>query len=347
VGPLFTDNAHRMVGQDGGFSIPLSPGRTLWFFGDTLIGRRPPAGQSLWYIDGQPVGPRDMTGRGTFERMINNTALVLRHATGDRPLTDFQYITGGDHQLRALLPLIGGEHPDRDRIWCQHGLALPDGRVVLSFIKVGMLDHGPLPVNFTIVGSGLAIGSSDDWTFTRVRDHGDDILWTAAQPHFGVAFLRPRRDDGFIHVYGTVNESGTQNCYVARVPAGDVTRLGRYEYFGGVAWVRDLDAARPIFSGMPSELSVSYNAHLGAYLAVHSLDLTGKLVGRTSPNPWGPWSEPVTLWTVKPPQGLPYMPLIYAGKEHPELAADGGKRIYLTYIEFEEYFPHLVEVTLR
>ena len=32
-------------------------------------------------------------------------------------------------------------------------------------------------------------------------------------------------------------------------------------------------------------------------------------------------------------------------REHPELAADGGRRIYLTYIEFEEYFPHLVEVT--
>jgi hypothetical protein len=41
------------------------------------------------------------------------------------------------------------------------------------------------------------------------------------------------------------------------------------------------------------------------------------------------------------------MQLIYAGKEHPELSADGGRRIYLTYIEFEEYFPHLIEVTLR
>ena len=32
--------------------------------------------------------------------------------------------------------------------------------------------------------------------------------------------------------------------------------------------------------------------------------------------------------------------------EHPELAVDGGRKIYLTYIEFEEYFPHLVEVSL-
>jgi hypothetical protein len=98
---------------------------------------------------------------------------------------------------------------------------------------------------------------------------------------------------------------------------------------------------------MPSELSVSWNAHLGAYLAVHSLDLTGKVVGRTAPKPWGPWGEPVTLWKVEKPHPFPYLQLIYAGKEHPELAGDGGRRIYLTYIEFEEYFPHLVEVTLR
>jgi hypothetical protein len=91
---------------------------------------------------------------------------------------------------------------------------------------------------------------------------------------------------------------------------------------------------------------VSWNEHLGCYLAVHSFDLTGQIVARTAPAPWGPWSAPVVLWQVARNDALPYMQLIYAGKEHPELAAGGGRRIYLTYIEFEEYFPHLIEVTL-
>ena len=55
------------------------------------------------------------------------------------------------------------------------------------------------------------------------------------------------------------------------------------------------------------------------------------------------------LWTVDAKHGFPRpypITLIYAGKEHPELASDDGRTIYLTYIEFEEYFPHLVEVTL-
>ena len=95
-------------------------------------------------------------------------------------------------------------------------------------------------------------------------------------------------------------------------------------------------------------MSVSWSGHLQRYLAVHSLDLTGKIVARIAPNPWGPWSAAVLLWSVevKRQQPLPYPILIYAGKEHPELSAENGRRIYLTYVEFEEYFPHLVEVSL-
>ena len=348
LGVLFARNPHWMVGQDGAFSIPLEPGRTLWFFGDTLTGRRPPAGQSLWYIDGQSVGPSDMTGRGTFERMINNTALVLRHRSGGKALDDFRYICDAAGQLRPLLPLEGDEHPDRDRIWCQHGIALY-GEIWLSFIKVRMLEDGPLPVNFEIVGSGLAHGSERDFQFQRITHNASSILWSADQPHFATAFL-PHLKDGYVYLYGTVKESGTQNCYIARTRRNAIGQLGRYQYLTNCdpAWSRDIGEASVAFSGMPSELSVSFNAHLGCYLAVHSLDLSGKIVGRTAPNPWGAWSEPRELWDCNPahPHKLAYMKLIYAGKEHPELAGDNGRTIYLTYIEFEEYFPHLVEVTL-
>ena len=69
--------------------------------------------------------------------------------------------------------------------------------------------------------------------------------------------------------------------------------------------------------------------------------------GRTSPTPWGPWSDTTILWTAPPPdEPPPYPRLVYAGKEHPELADENGRVLYITYIEFEEYFPHLIEVTL-
>lgn len=74
-----------------------------------------------------------------------------------------------------------------------------------------------------------------------------------------------------------------------------------------------------------------------------------KIVGRTASNLWGPWSEPVELCTVNIDDSvkIPYNRLIYAGKEHPELAEDNGKTIYITYIEFEEYYPHLIRVTFE
>ena len=100
--------------------------------------------------------------------------------------------------------------------------------------------------------------------------------------------------------------------------------------------------------GMPTELSVSYNEHLGAYLAVHSWETSGQLVGRLAPNPWGPGSEPTVLWTPRIPLRNPLVynaPLVYAGKEHAEYSKAQGKIIYVSYVEFEEYFPRLIELT--
>jgi hypothetical protein len=314
-----------------------------------LVGKRLP-GHSLWVRDGKFVGHADMTGRGPIEHMYNNTGLLLREKTGANGLRDFAYLTNPDGSLKTLLPLEGDEHPDWDRIWCQHGIAIGD-RIYLSFIKVKMLDiEGPLPVMFGIVGSGLAVGSNRDWNFKRIEHNGNSILWSADQPHFATAFLRSP-DHDYVYLYGTVKKDLRQFCYLARIAPDRIEQVDHYEYLTSStpSWDRDLGKATSLFDGMPSELSVSFNRHLNAYLAVHSLDLTGKIVGRTAPNPWGPFSDPVELWQAKAQvaKELDYITLIYAGKEHPELAADNGKILYLTYIEFEEYFPHLVEVTLK
>jgi hypothetical protein len=163
----------------------------------------------------------------------------------------------------------------------------------------------------------------------------------------------PGLDDGFLYLYGVRrDEAGVQRCSLARVPRDDIEHHEAYRYLQSTtpAWSPDPAQAIPIMSGMPNELSVSWNPHLRAFLAVHSLDLTGRIVARTAPDPWGPWSDPVDLWQVQPPPldySIPYSPLIYAAKEHPELAEDNGRILYITYVEFEEYFPHLVEIELE
>ncbi len=358
LGCQFVNNPNRMIGQDGAFSIPLN-GKSLWFFGDTLIGERV-LGESLWYLSGEAVGPDDMSGKGTIEKMLNNTGLLLPDQCAKDGLWDYKYICDNDGNIRTLIPLLENEDLNRIRVWCQHGVYLDD-KIYLSFIKVRMMEqslvekksrsNNILPVNFEIIGSGLAVGMEDDWKFQRIIHNDTDILWVKDVPHFGSAIF-PNYNENKLYLYGVLMDSkGVQKCYVARVGLDKIEDLDSYEYLISQTpeWSSDINDAMAVFEGAPSEVSVSFNSYLNCYLAVHSWGTTPRIVGRTAPNLWGPWSEPVELWIVnkKREKPLPYPLLIYAGKEHPELADENGKIIYITYIEFEEYFPHLVKVTLE
>lgn len=349
LGPQFTRNPHRMVGQDGAYSIPLADGTALWYFGDTLVGARVP-GESLWFPGGKPLGPGDMSGHGSIERLYTNTGLLLRDTTGRDGLNQFAYLQDDNGDLRQLVHRIPGEHPDQVRVWCLHGVEV-GADIFLFYQNVRMLATGPMPVNFEILGSGLARGNRHTWTFERIPRDPGTLWWGADLPQFASAVLRGH-PDGHLYTYGVLKGAdGVQRAYLARVQPPDLANHKAFEYLASPSpqWSRDPRSAIPIMTGMPNEMSVSWNEHLASYLAVHSLDLTGRIVGRTAPQPWGPWSEAAVLWNCAPPRidyKIPYAPLIYAAKEHPELAQQRGRVLYITYIEFEEYFPHLVEVTL-
>ncbi|MGE5401577.1 MAG: DUF4185 domain-containing protein [Ignavibacteriales bacterium] len=348
LGIQFANNPHKMVGQDGAYSIPLNDNSLLWFFGDTIIGRRIP-GESLWYPGGIAVGPKDMTGRGGTEKMINNTGLISRNITGAAGIDDYKYILNNSGSLKQLIPLNENEDPDRIRVWCLHGVEI-GALVYLYFIKVETIEEGIFPVNFKIMGSGLAYGNTKDWNFKRVYFNSSDLLWKADQPHFASAVLNPEGE--YVYLYGVLQgDDKIQRCYLSRVKKDQISEPDKYEYLSGNSpdWSKSVDDAIPVFDGMPNEQSVSFNKYLGKYLAVHSFDLSGKIVARTSDTPWGPWSGMEELWQVRvnSHEELPYPRLIYAGKEHPAISGGNGKTIYVTYIEFEEYYPHLIEVNFE
>lgn len=344
LGIQFKDNPNMMIGQDGAYSIPLE-NKILWYFGDTLIGKRR-KGESIWYPNGKAVGPKDMSGRGTIRQMLNNTGLLLYNRNCKDGFRDFKYITDDSGNIKTLIPLLRNEHNDEIRVWCLHGVYLNEN-VYLFFIKVRMIEEGIFPVNFDVIGSGIAVGSKKDWGFNRLTLNNSDVIWNKDKPKFASAVLKDEQNN-LLYLYGVVQDKvGVQQCYLAKVIANKIENFEQYEYLSSNSpeWNKDIRKAIPVFSGMPNELSVSYNSYLNKYLAVHSLDLTGKIVGRTSRTPWGPWSEPTTLYEVKVERELelPYPILIYAGKEHPSLSVNNGKIIYITYVEFEEYYPHLIE----
>jgi hypothetical protein len=349
LGKLFENNPHKVVGMDGAYSIPIG-NKILWFFGDTLIGERI-KGESLWYPGGEKIGPGNMAGTGKIEEMLTNTALLIPIDTGIKPLQDFKFILRDSFRLKQLIPYLNEEDPEQYRIWCLHGTQI-DEKIYLYYQKVEMLGEGDvLPVNFKVIGSGLAFGYGTDWNFKRIMLNDQTLFWDEHQPQFAASVLNNVEKDGFLYCYGVLkNPAGVQQCYVARVRPGQIEDRSSYEYLAAEnnLWDNNIKNAYVVFEGVPNELSVSFNKYLNSYIAVHSLDLTGKIVARTAPNPWGPWSDYTELYQidVKRTIDLPYPILIYAGKEHPELSEDNGRILYVTYIEFEEYFPHLIRIEL-
>ncbi len=332
LGLLFTQNNVKMIGQDAAYSIPINPEETLWIFGDTFI------------------GTFDEIGKRIIERMPNNTGLICRSTDAAAGLTDFTYLTDEKGELRQLIPLLPDEDHAVHRIWAMHGCCIA-GKVFLYYIRVRILPAGQWPYKFDVDGSGVAMADYPELIFQRIADHGSTMFWRKDEPLFGVAVL-PVVADGFVYLYGSYYKDWQHHCALARVPFDSLGYISYYEYLISPKpeWSVDRTKAISIMAGMPTEMSVSYNAYLGCYLAVHSLETTGKIVGRTAPQPWGPWSEPVVLWTPKVPLRNPLVyngPLVYAGKEHSELAKENGRVIYLTCVEFEEYYPRLVEVTLK
>ena len=246
--------------------------------------------------------------------------------------------------MKKLVPSLSSEHAERDRVWCLHGIQFGD-KVYLFYIMVRMHERltSPDDVGFEIVGSGLAVGNDRAWDFRRLEHDGETLWWNADQPQFAAAVHYDPRTD-------YADRDLIQHAYLARVRPVEIEILSRYEYFAGDAdrWSRDVRQAAPLFSGQPNEMSVSHNKYLDCYLAIHSMGLSSDIVAHRAEYLWGPWSEPITLWSapLSSTDDLP-PPSFYAGKEHPELAEDNGRVLYVTYVESNEYFPRLVEIALQ
>jgi len=348
-GPLFVKNSKRMAGLDGGYSIPLNNGHTLWFFGDTLIGERQ-KGQSLWYEFGLGDGEVNMSGWGSFDLMLNNTGVLVPQGAEFSGNESFSFVCSEKGEIRQLIANLPGEEPEDYRIWCLDGCTIGE-TVYLYYVKILMIPDQPVLSNFKVVGAGLAKGDRNSLEFTRVGEGDFRLFWPEGQPGFGSAVFN-NQQDGWVYLYGSFkDDAGEQHCYLSRVRPEEIENPKAYMYWtgGDKEWSSDSCLAVPIFGGMPNEMSVSWNPYLERYISIHSLGLTGEVVARTSEHPWGSWSEPVLLWKVEPlfPATDKFFPLIYAGKEHPEMSPDGGKTIFLTFIEFEEYYPHLVKIELE
>jgi hypothetical protein len=121
--------------------------------------------------------------------------------------------------------------------------------------------------------------------------------------------------DGHIYIWGT--EGGANNkassVYLARMPTANIATGKQLRYFTGMAsndapqFAHGPTTAKALFTDSPArcdaQFGVSFNADLGQWTLLYQCNESHPLPGhpngifmRTADHPWGPWSEPTTIF---------------------------------------------------
>lgn len=285
-----------VAGRDGAQSALLG-GRLTWVFGDTFY-----ATQSV---------------DGTNYR--TNTATTADPAT---PLATTEPLDANGIPFAALAwtpdevayNAASGSGTDRVALW-NAGLVAdaPRGSLLGFYEKLYTKPSG-----WTAAGIGTARFAPGATTGTRAPgllfDHA------AGEPLFKHATLH----EGTVYLYGALSGGGG----VAKAPLATAETRSAYTFWTGTAWSSDVRQAAPLAGGVPGDLSVAWNAHLGRFVGVSVPFGSRTVTFRTAPRPEGPWSTAQPLFeTQAGANGQP----VYAATQHPALARDGGRTIAVSY----------------
>ncbi len=327
----------RWRGADGDASVPLSPLRVLWLFGDTWI-----------------TAP-DARGRRGGE-VIRNSLAIEDLAEG-RPGKISFYWQGDAESPRAAFQRKSGP----GWLWPLSGVRLGEP-LFLFFVNV--VETSDTILGFELSGSVLVKVSNPDDPPQKWRADLRDIPFFShgkeGDSAFGSAcfFL-----DGFLYIYGyredwSLGPKG-RRLLVARAPpeALETGDFSLWRFFTGDAWSGVWSEASPLFDGAATEMSVSWFPAERKFISVYTCcGLSPRILARTAPGPEGPWSEPELLYEC-PDASWNKSYFCYGGKAHPELATMGNE-LMLTYSanswDFEDlrkdlrlYWPRFVRVVRR
>jgi hypothetical protein len=330
LGPQFRDNPVNVTGADGATSLPLADGRALWVFGDTVEG-------PFESIHGMDLAP-----------LRSNTGALVPEQDAAGGIREFRFLATADGKRpRQLVPFGAADDPAVVRLWAIHGAAVGE-RVYLYYHRIRLIKGVDVFESFQLEGMGLARADVAKLEFTRLpAADGGLEFWKGDQPGYGV-FVESRSEH--VYLWGSM----MTGMFLARVRPESIEDSTAYEYLAAAPtparpdvkprWADKFDSAAVLFDSVPNEMSAAYNEHLKKYVAIHAFNRENQIVLRTAPQITGPWSPPELVY--RPPDLEPN-DMIYAAKEHPELARDGGRRIYVTFVNSRTYIPELIEVTFR
>ena len=292
------------LGRDGGQSGALG-GKVLFAFGDTFLSAPNP---------------------------IDNSSVLSATAgwsTVDAPLALAQAMSGG--APAQLIPYAADEIAANKAsptngwaLWPGAAIDVGTDQLLVIFQRIKRTNGS----GFDSMGVGTAHLAVDQPVATR--DPAD--LFAPPEPLFQPTVAL----DG--HVYATscaANGFLNFGCKLGRAPLAHATERAAYEFFDGTGWQPDI-ARAAIAIDHTNGPSISYNAHLGRYLAVTCRVLSSTVLLQTAPAVEGPWGEAVELAATADGSSGIFAPKTasdynYICVEHPELASADGSAIVIGY----------------
>jgi Domain of unknown function (DUF4185) len=305
--------AQGWLGADDAYSIPLSPHKSLWLFGDTFV-----------------AGPQ-VTLRKKAATMVHNTIGISTCEPGSACTMHYYWRKPLSDHPRAFFDT------GRNDQWYWPMDGFLDGKTVYLSLMTVRHRAGAKPEDpfgFEITGTVWARVTNlsappDQWRIAiKPLTHGN--LWAGDS-------IIPYR--GFVLFYSQVSEgSGKGYMIVLRAPlAGIRDPAAHWQYLAANhkwrAVTPDMDPLHVIDQGI-SEMTVRYHPASKEWIAISPgpQPLSKYVVARIAHTPTGPWSPPQRLFEF--PEMNPRSPLYdkgafcYATKEHTEFSKS---KLVLTY----------------
>ncbi len=254
---LFQRSGDGWTGGDGTLSVALPDGRTVWLFGDTLLG----------------TVAADQT-RAADTPFIHNSLVVQRGGSLETR-----------HGHRDGVPAAFFDLPEKNAWYWPGDGVVEDGslRVFLHRFRL----EAPELWAWRWTGTALATLCLPDlrWTGTTPAPSDNGVL-------YGVCVLET---DAFTYVYGTRDQSRPKQAHVARVAAGRI--LGAWHYFDGRRWTdRSTDTA-PVLDGVSTQYAVIQACQGYFLFSMDGrVPFSNVIVAYRSRAPTGPWQGPQAVY---------------------------------------------------
>ncbi|MCX7020362.1 MAG: hypothetical protein WCK47_00620 [bacterium] len=341
---LFAPRPSGWLGADGVLSVPLADGRTVWFFGDTMIGIL-------------------ADGTRQCDAMPRNTVAIQKPGpVSPESIQFFLHGTRGEPRSYIRLPDV-----DDKEYWFWPLTALyHDGCALVFCVRVTASPGICEALSFRVVDPWLArirVTENDppQWPMTLepLPWHAPDLLLSSGCLQW----------NGYLYMLGVKWREPvtmkTQSCAVlARMNAdrlnGDAAQFDiEYLTTNNTAqqkWSSEPDNLMILYRPAVTESTLFYDAPRRRFITTTYSPSQPLMCILTSPELEGPWSEPIPVCVCT--EGFPReRHLFYALRMHPHLARVRDEMV-LSYVvnalawddvitNTDIYFPHFLRLDLN